>query len=288
MKRFALAATALLGACNLYFGDKSPPPVHGTPDPGDPPPPSEVDAGPASSADDYQEYVADVYPVLEADCFGCHIGASAEALFGRTYDALSSYTAIVGNRALTGCGDPAASDLLTKGAHEGPAITALQAQAIAQWLTDAAADGSLSCDSPPPSGPEILAEEQFAACESVSGQAITLSGADQLANLNTDDGKCSSCHAPDLASATSTLAYWETEIGLEDYFTTQIAASGAYQVVFDAAGVAAKGSELANGTGTHPAFTLPKTITDAMAQFVADVDSLEDAGECPPPAFGPF
>lgn len=283
MKRFALAATALLGACNLYFGDKPPPRSHGTPDPE---PPPEVDAG-AAPTNDYQEFVTNVYPVLETSCIGCHVGGN-EAIFGTTIDPLDVYTAIIDNSTLTGCGNASAAELITKGAHEGPVLTADQAQTIWQWLSDALADGALSCGYSPPGDPQIIAEEQFAACESVSGQDITTSGADQLAQVPTEDGRCSSCHAPDLSSASSTLAYWETEVGLENYFTAQIDANGAYQVVFDTAAVAAKGTELANGTGTHPAFTLSKTVTDAMAQFVADVDSLEDAGECPPAAFGPF
>jgi hypothetical protein len=44
--------------------------------------------------------------------------------------------------------DPASSQLLTKGEHEGPAFTAAQDSVILQWLEEAQSDGAADLDSP--------------------------------------------------------------------------------------------------------------------------------------------
>nr|HEX4313018.1 hypothetical protein [Kofleriaceae bacterium] len=302
MKRFALAATFLVGACNLYFDDGS----------GHKPPPASGGGGGYSGGSggagidggsymadafdphgsfDYTEYLNNVYPVLQAECAACHVGGTV-AIFGPSIDPASMYSWIIEQPTLSGCGSPASSRLLTKGVHEGPALSASEASAIQQWLLDASADGSIDCVPPPPPSAKLLAEQQFAACETVSGTDITSSGAAQLANLNSDAGTCASCHSPGgpdgllLGSASAMLASWETQPGLESTFTTQLAPDGvSYQVVFNYALFDAKGTEQANGTGTHPSYVLLKSVYDGMADFVAEIDALGAAGVCPTPGF---
>jgi hypothetical protein len=80
------------------------------------------------------------------------------------------------------------------------------------------------------------------------------------------------------------LQSWQTQVGLEEVFTTQQDA-GVWHVVFDDPAFAAKGQELANGTGTHPSFTVTASIVAAMKAYVSDIDALENANACPPPAF---
>jgi mono/diheme cytochrome c family protein len=80
-----------------------------------------------------QDFDANVEPILQSQCNACH----AATLAGPTALALT----ILATPSLTGGGDPASSQLLTKGEHEGPAFTASQDSVILQWLEEAQSDG---------------------------------------------------------------------------------------------------------------------------------------------------
>ena len=74
-----------------------------------------------------QNFETQVYPGLSGTCAGCHAAAPNPVLFGA--DAASSYTAFKGLGF-----DKANSTLLTKGLHEGPALTGDQTNAINAWI----------------------------------------------------------------------------------------------------------------------------------------------------------
>ncbi len=302
MRNVLAAAAVVLGGCSLYFGDGQhtqpggPCIGCGAPQQPDASAPYPVDApqdiGPEAVFD------STVYPILHAECTQCHTGPSAgyAGLLGTQDTPANVYLAIEENSQLDGCFDANQALLVTKGAHEGPAFTSDQEVQIAIWLADELAargpNQSSACNVTT-TPPQILAEQQFAACETISGSDISTSGAAALANLQSNQGTCASCHAPGASEAqlafagspSQMLQSWQTQIGLEQVFTTQQDASGVWHVVFDNPAFAAKGQELANGTGTHPSFTVPASIVAAMKAYVNDIDALENANVCPPPAF---
>jgi hypothetical protein len=88
----------------------------------------------SSSSSIQQQFDEQVQPLLEGACAACHGPAQAVPNAIRI-----DYDAIVHTPALSGGDDPASSQLLTKGAHEGPAWTAEQSQVILDWLEALAA-----------------------------------------------------------------------------------------------------------------------------------------------------
>lgn len=85
--------------------------------------------GEPSGSDAEAQFDQTVEPILVDSCDACH---------GSAFD----YANLIANTALDGDFNPAHALLLTKGAHEGPALTASQADTIANWLdAEAAARG---------------------------------------------------------------------------------------------------------------------------------------------------
>jgi hypothetical protein len=296
MSKQLVLVAVVLGGCNLYFGNN-----HGSGGGGGIPAGGGsvgVDAGFTADAayngpdGVFQEFVQQVYPVLATDCFGCHVGGSVN-LFGSAADPNDVYTAVVDNPQLTGCWAPGNSTLLTKGAHEGPPLSQTEQSVIIEWLNDeSVATGGIAPGCASPTNPALLAEEQFAACETVSGNDITSSGVvAEFNNMQSSEGTCGSCHTPgapgglNLGSAAGMLSAWETQPGLEAVFGAQENAAGTFVIVFDSAAFVTKGLEQQNGTGTHPSFTVPAQLLADMATYITDIDTLENEGVCPPPAF---
>ena len=87
--------------------------------------------GMASGAQNF--FNQNVAPILMANCAACHLAGGSQAapqFLGANQS--SMYATLKANRSLTG--DPNHSMLLTKGAHEGPALTSTQASAVHLWL----------------------------------------------------------------------------------------------------------------------------------------------------------
>jgi hypothetical protein len=304
IKLLAIVAV-VLGGCNLYFNQPSnnppiSPPISppggggggiGVPDAGFGGP----DAAFTGPGGVYAEFVQNVYPILSTQCLGCHLGAPTNplALFGSAADPNDVYTAVIDDPALTGCWVPGNSELLTKGAHEGPPLSQTEQGIIVEWLNDeSVATGGTAPGCTSPNDPALLAEEAFAACETVSGSDIIATGVvAELNNLQSSAGTCGSCHAPGgaggfyLGSAAGMLSAWETQVGLEAVFAAEENPAGTFVVAFDSAVFVDKGAEQQNGTGTHPSFAVPQALLTDMASFVTDIDTLENENVCPPPAF---
>jgi hypothetical protein len=74
-----------------------------------------------------------VAPILMANCAACHLAngsAAAPQFLGPNQS--SMYATLKANPSLTG--EPSHSMLLTKGTHEGPALTSTQASSVRLWL----------------------------------------------------------------------------------------------------------------------------------------------------------
>lgn len=102
-----------------------------------------------------EAWVSEAQPVLAQNCAACHNGSRANIGFLEgdvmaQRDDLLAYEPLVVN--LTA---PQSSRLLTKGLHEGPALTASQASSILQWVqkqkdaSDVAGGGDLSLETDP-------------------------------------------------------------------------------------------------------------------------------------------
>ncbi len=183
--RIGLVAAVLLGGCNLYFdsGHTGSQPTQGGGGgggghPGGGGAGSWADAPPASPE---AMFDASVYPVLQAECASCHVGGSVgfASVMGGQDDPVVMYAAITGNLLLNGCFDSTQAILIQKGNARGPGADPRPAAprsppgSTAKRRRGRHQGIQIGCifDG------QILAEEEFASCETVSGNDITTTGA---------------------------------------------------------------------------------------------------------------
>src|SRR5262245_7405934 len=76
-------------------------------------------------------FEADVKPILDANCAGCH---NQEGAAGPAFLKPIMYDTLVATPGMV-TANPADSRLVTKGKHAGPALTTGQAAIVLQWLT---------------------------------------------------------------------------------------------------------------------------------------------------------
>jgi putative hemolysin len=293
---FAAVAMALLGAC-VGGIDTTTPPASGDDDTQTP-----------TTAKD--QFVQTVQPILAMRCQACHVGpeTSTTNMFLGPDGPSSFYDTLVADRAVNGGFDPAAATILLKGAHEGPALLPTEATAITSWLqAELTARGA---QTPPATGNgnknPRTAEMAFAACMSVSMTEYTTTQAYQVANMNTGQGRCSSCHSPggaggqwlgtspvvnNAATYTDMLAKWQQEVFFTGVFQAQLQTDGTYKIAAADTKICNKGKEKANNLGTHPPFDCAQNNSTALNNlklFATQVQAKVDAGgtACPAPAFG--
>jgi hypothetical protein len=120
MRLFAIVPVLLAGCVIVEAPQNQAPPPGGTTQPSD-----QLE----------QDFDANVEPILQSQCNACH--GAADGPSPGAFD----YNTILATPALNGGSDPQSSQLLTKGAHEGPPLTAAQETTILQWLEEAQSDG---------------------------------------------------------------------------------------------------------------------------------------------------
>jgi hypothetical protein len=291
---FAAVAMALLGACVGGIDTTTPTGDDDTPTP-------------TTTAKD--QFVQTVQPILSAKCQSCHVGpeTSTTNMFLGPDGVSSFYDTLVADRAVNGGFDPAAATILLKGQHEGPALLPEEATAITSWLS-----AELTARGAPTPGPTgngnknpRTAEMAFASCMSVSLTEYTTTKAYQVANLNTGQGRCSSCHSPggaggqwlgtspivnNAATYTDMLAKWQQEVFFTGVFQAQLQTDGVYKIAAADTKICNKGKEKANNLGTHPPFDCAQNgnaALTALKLFATQVQAKVDAADpaCPAPAF---
>ncbi len=259
-----------------------------------------------------QQFDRTVAPLLVSErCAGCHVGPETGAtnmFLGTANSNDSFYAGITNDRAINGNFNPAAAALLAKGQHEGPKWSVAEAATISDWLDAESAGrdtGSGTPTQPNPTNPALSvtgAEEQWAACLSVSQTEFTTTKAYAIADMQTENGRCYSCHEPGGAGGAywgrnnqylDMLSKWQTEVFITGAFQAQTVSTGgtvSYTMAVASNKICSKGKEQDNSAGTHPKFDCNQNVDgvvvlDAMASFTTMVQAKADSGACPTPAF---
>jgi cytochrome c553 len=298
MSLAAVAAATLLGAC---VGGIEPMPTPGGDDGVDPPP---------TSGTAREIFDADVKPLLTLRCASCHVGpnTSPTNMFLGPDGESSYYTALENDRAVVGGWVATSATLLTKGVHLGPAWTSAEAAKVTAWLDAELQERDIPTDPGPtdPGTPSNTsargASMAFAACLSVSQAEFTATQAYQVANLNSENGRCYSCHEPGgaggayLGRANNYLDMfnkWQEELFFIGVFQPQIQAGSppTYKIAAAESKICNKGKEKENNLGTHPAFNCQQNggvALNNLKTFIQQVETkLNTPGACPTPGFKP-
>ena len=297
-----LAMTAMLGSAGCVGGLTDAGPTTTDPNPTNP------DATPR------QMFDTTVAPLLVTErCAGCHVGPETgptNMFLGTANTNDSFYAGITGDDAITGKFNPIAASILTKGQHEGPKWSDAEATTISDWLDaeSAARDTGSATDPTQPTNPTNPAltvsgaEEQWAACLSISQTEFTTTTAYAIADMQTDSGRCYSCHEPGGAGGAywgrnnqylDMLSKWQTEVFITGAFQAQTVSTGgtvSYKMAVASNKICSKGKEQDNSAGTHPKFDCNQNVDgvvalDALASFATMVQAKADAHACPTPAF---
>jgi hypothetical protein len=252
-----------------------------------------------------QLFDSTVLPLLNAKCASCHTGSelSATNMFLGPDGASSAYDTLTKDRAVNGGFDPAAATILLKGAHEGPAWTAPEATKISAWLNaELTARGPVTPPGPTPTGNTSArgTEMAFASCMSVSLTEYNTTQAYQVANMNSAQGRCDSCHSPGGAGGQwlgrqntykDMFAKWQQEVFFTGVFQAQLQLDAkTYKIGAAETKICNKGKEKANNLGSHPDFDCTQNNSTALNNlklFVSQVQAKVDAHDptCPAPAF---
>jgi hypothetical protein len=290
----ATVAMAVLGAC---VGGIDPAPPGGDDD--DQPPPG---------ATAKQVFDTTVSPLLAAKCQSCHVGpeTSATNMFLGPDGQASFYTTLVADRAVNGGFNPTAATILLKGAHEGPAWTSTESGKISAWLQAELTERGGAPD--PGTGANPLAsprgaEMAFVGCMTAAASVseFTTLQAFQVANLNTQQGRCYSCHSPGGAGGQwlgisnqykDMYAKWQQEVFFTGVFQAQLQPDNTYKIGAAETKICNKGKEKANSLGTHPAFDCNQnnaTALNNLKTYVTNVWGRVVAKDptCGPAAFAP-
>lgn len=284
----ASVATALLGAC---VGGIDTPPIGGEMDP-------------PIAGDARRMFDTAIVPLLKSKCQSCHVGptVSATNMFLGPDGESSFYTTLTSDRAVNGGFNPEAATLLLKGAHDGPAWSSSEADKIATWLrAELAARGP---ELPPdPTDPINIksargASMAFVACMKVSQAEFTQLAVAQIANMQTPQGRCNSCHYPGgaggllLGPGEAMLAKWQEEVFFTGVFQAQIQIDRTYKIGAAEVKLCNKGTEKDRSLGTHPEFDCLQNngvAMNALKAFATAVQAKVDARDplCGTPEFAP-
>ena len=300
MQFAAVVATALLGAC---VGDVQPPSDDGDGTTDDGTNDGTDDGGTAATP--RQIFDRDVKGLLTTKCAGCHVGptTSPTNMFLGPDGESSYYASLEKDRAVTGGWVPASATLLSKGQHAGPAWQPAEADKITRWLqAEQMARGVDTTPTPTPAGNTNARNVamQFAACLSVSQTEYQQTQAYQIANLNSGQGRCYSCHNQGAGGSLFDISNnynrmfnkWQEEVFFYGVFLSAAQTQNTpitFKIAAAEQKICAKGTEKARNAGTHPEFNCQQnngTALNNLKNFIQLVNTkAETPGACPTPAF---
>jgi hypothetical protein len=246
-----------------------------------------------------------VVPLLQAKCQSCHVGPTDDPtnmFLGP--DGLSSfYPTMIADRAINGGFNPEAATILLKGVHDGPAWTPSEAEKIAAWLSaELAARGpELPTDVDPtnPNRSARGASMSFVAC--MTQADYTQLQAYQVANMQTDRGRCYSCHSPGGAGGEwlgiqnqnlDMLEKWREEVFFTGVFQAKLT-GGIHTIIPAENKICLKGTEKERSSGTHPEFDCQQNgglALNNLKAFATKVQGMVEARDpacITPAAFAP-
>lgn len=248
-----------------------------------------------------------VLPLMRAKCASCHIGPeiSATNMFLGPDGESSFYPTLIKDRAVNGGFNPEAATILLKGAHDGPAWTPSEATKIATWLRAELTARGPELPEPTPGTPNNAsargASMAFVACMTTSLTDYTQLQAYQVANLQSLNGRCYSCHEPGGPGGQylgqrnqykDMFAKWQEEVFFTGVFQAQIQLDRTYKIAAAEVKICAKGKEKENNLGTHPPFDCTQNGSLALNNLKAFAKKVQDRVDardptCPAPAFSP-
>lgn len=225
----------------------------------------------------HQMFDSTVAPLLTANCSSCHVGpeTSATNMFLGPDGVSSYYTTLTNDRAVNGNFNAAAAEILLKGPHEGPAWSSSQVTTITAWLNQELKERGGPPPDPPggtttnttPRGAEMAFVGCMSAPAAMTAYTATGTQAYQIAQLNTQQGRCYSCHSPGGAggqwlgiantAAAQMLMYgkWQQEVFFTGVFQAQLqSGTNVYKIAAAETKICNKGKEKDNSLGTHPSF----------------------------------
>jgi len=276
------------------------------------PPELTSDAGKTVDPKERVQFDNTVAPLLQQRCAGCHVGpeTSATDMFLGTAETTDSfYKGVTDDRRVNGGFAPPAAELLTKGAHSNVVWwSAAEDQTISTWLLAEASArgdggggggdaGTIDAGGGGKPTSARAAEQQWASCLAVSTDAYNSTQAFLIGQMQSEAGRCYSCHSPGGAGGaywsvdkTDMLAKWQQEIFITAPFQAA-AVTGTpvtYKMIAGKNKICNKGQEKSLNAGTHPSYDCNQTVNgvkpiDALDAFTTAVQANEDAGKCPAP-----
>lgn len=151
-----------------------------------------------------QNYLTNVYPIMQAKCAGCHstTAANATPFVGATaavaYEAIVGFTSVVGNFTETGAGVYARVNVT--GGHQGKTYTTDEANKIKAWLAAEVTERNGTGPGPGPGpGPETPAQitarliSEWSGCLKETDFVANNFGG-RWANKGSNQGNCEQCH----------------------------------------------------------------------------------------------
>ncbi|HEX3478567.1 MAG TPA: hypothetical protein VHT91_26275 [Kofleriaceae bacterium] len=256
-----------------------------------------------------QMFDSTVAPLLTTNCSSCHVGpeTSPTNMFLGPDGVSSYYTTLTSDRAVNGGFNAVAAEILLKGPHEGPAWSSTQIATITAWLNQELKErGGVPVDPGPGANPNTTprgAEMAFVGCMNAAAAmtAYTATGtqAYQVALLNTQQGRCYSCHSPGGAGGqwlgisnnktAQDLMYgkWQQEVFFTGVFQAQIQGDNTYKIAAADTKICNKGKEKQNSLGTHPTFDCTQNNSTALNNLKAFATLVQGLVDSKDPTCGP-
>ncbi|HMG54594.1 MAG TPA: hypothetical protein VK601_13950, partial [Kofleriaceae bacterium] len=244
-----------------------------------------------------------VSPLLAAKCQACHVGpeTSATNMFLGPDGVASFYTTLVNDRAVNGGYNPAAATILLKGLHEGPAWTSDESAKISTWLQAELTAHGGTVDPGPGVNPLASArgaEMAFVGCMAAptSLTDYTTTNAALVALLNTERGRCNSCHSPGGAGGQwlgtqnqnkDMYLKWQQEVFFTGVFQAQLQPDNTYKIGTAENKICLKGKEKTNSLGTHPTFDCKQNNGTALLNLATFTQKVWDKVVAKDPTCGP-
>jgi hypothetical protein len=245
------------------------------------PSPDLADPGPGSGLPTAADLFGKVATILQANCATCHqTGGQGPGFLGA--GPAQYYSKLVIDARFVNA-IPAQSELITQGAHEGPALTSVQATAVLAWLTQETVERPGLPQPPPPANEPSKKLAQFGNCMTLGD--FTNTGMDDLQNQDTvgNAGSCWSCHSTGLYvylsnDPTANFQRLQKSPWILKFADASVDQHGMFQDIVATNRFRDRGTEAG-----HPQYNLTGARLSALQQFFTLTYNRWKAGGCSVP-----